>query len=322
MAWHAHRLLFIEKNTQNSATRDWPPPRPRTRQLRRSLLSPHRAIGHTTTPHLPPIAQHPRTHHPIDPAATRTSGRSNITTSAFSKNDRFFHPGDPGAWGTMHAHLAHGCSAISTATSTASDAWQYKIGPFRQKMRAYRHRTSAHLCLLCETGLEFRTDGQLQRRGADEKIQRAWTSKRTETSTHISGNPIPPQRPRTNASPSASHALTGICVLTEGDPILEIQHPRRPDQWHFENCGRLPPPESLNSSPNTSPTVPSKRSVAHPGCSTPRTSTYSPKIPTSPASSANAISSPLNSRSKYSSLDRIFGPLLSTTSPQPHATAA
>ena len=55
MAWHAHRLLFIDKK----AARDLAPPLAHTRQLRRRLLSPHRALGHSTTPHIPPIAQHP-----------------------------------------------------------------------------------------------------------------------------------------------------------------------------------------------------------------------------------------------------------------------
>ena len=232
------------------------------------------------------------------------------------KNDRFSHPGDPGAWGLCTRILSWLLGYLNGDLYRIGRL-QYKIGPFRQKMRAYRHRTSEHLCLLCESGLEFRTDGNFNGAGGRED-PKAWTSELTETTTHITGNPIHPNGHAQRQPVSLSRSQWD-CVLIEGDPILEIHIPED-GPMGFDLCG-----DSLRQVakffPNTSPIAPSKRSVAHPGCSTPHTSSCSPKIPTSPASSENVISFPSThaANTAASIASSVHTP---TTSPQPHATAA
>lgn len=302
MAWHAHRLLFIDKSTQNSATRDWP------------LLAPilgnyggafYLLIALSGIPQL-------RTYHQsrnIPEHITRLTCRDTYVWAqqyhdiGVFKNDRFFHPGNPGAWGLCTRILPWLLSYLNGDLYRIGRL-QYKIGPFRQKMRAYRHRTSAHLCLLCESGLEFRTDGNFNGAGGQEDPQ-AWTSKLTETATHIIGHSIHPDghAQRQPVSLPRSH---WDCVLTEGDPILEIHIPED-GPMEFENCGNSLR-EVAEFFPKHFPDRPFKAICCTSWLLDPTYQHLLAKNSNIARFQRECYLFPLNSRSKYSSLDRIFGP--------------
>ena len=147
----------------------------------------------------------------------------------------------------------------------------------------------------------------------------AWTSELTETATHIIGNPIHPNghAQRQPVSLSRSH---WDCVLTEGDPILEIHIPED-GPMEFENCG-----DSLRHVadffPKHFPDRPLQSDLLHILVARPHIPALcSPKIPTSLASSANVISfhSTHAANTAASNASSVPMPM---TSPQPHATAA
>ena len=302
MAWHAHRVLFIDKSPQGSATRDWP------------LLAPvlgnfggafYLLIMLSGIPQL-------RTYHQsrnIPACITRATCRDTYVWArqyrdiGIFKDGRFFHPGKPGAWGLCTRILPWLLSHLNGDLYRVGRL-QYKTGPFRQRMRAYRHRTSAQMRLLCEPGLTFRTDGNFNGAGGREDPQ-AWTSALTETSPHLIGNPIHPNG-HAQRQPIGLPLAEWDCVLAEGDPILEIHIPED-GPMGFDTCG-----DSLRQAteffPKYFPDRPFKAVCCTSWFLDPTYQRLLSPNANIPRFQRECYLFPLDSRGKHSGLDRIFGP--------------
>lgn len=299
MAWHAHRVLFIDKSAQ---PRDWP------------LLAPvlgnfggafYLLIMLSGIPQL-------RAYHQsrdIPDGITRLTCRDTYVWArqyrdiGIFKNGRFSHPGQPGAWGLCTRILPWLLNHLNGDLYRIGHL-QYKTGPFRQKMRAFRHRASAQIRLLCESGLTFRTDGNFNGAGGREDPH-AWTSELAETRTHIIGNPIHPNG-HAQRTPIALARAEWDGVLAEGDPILEIHIPED-GPMGFEACG-----DSLRQAADFFPKYFPDRPFNAACC----TSWFlDPTYRRLLAPNANISRFqrechlfPLDSRGKHSGLERIFGP--------------
>ena len=81
------------------------PPRARSRQFRGGLLSAHHALGYPATPRIPPIAQHPRLHHPCNLPRYIRLGAA-IPRHRHLQRRSLLPPGQTRRVGVMHAHLA------------------------------------------------------------------------------------------------------------------------------------------------------------------------------------------------------------------------
>ncbi len=309
MAWHAHRVLFVDKRGQN--LRDWP------------LLA--RVLGNfggvfyllIMLSGIPQVRAYHQSRN-IPDAITRLTCRDTYIWArqyrdiGVFKDGRFFHSGEPGAWGLCTRILPWLLNHLRGDLYRVGRL-QYKIGPFRQKMRAYRYRTAAQIRLLCESGLTFRVDGNFNGAGGRED-PRAWTSELTETPAHIIGNPIHPNG-------HAQRELVTLprsqwdCVLTEGDPILEIHIPED-GPLGFEDCG-----DSLHQGAEFF----SHHFPDHPFKALCCTSWFlDPTYQHLLAKNSNIARFqrecylfPLNARGKYSGLERIFGPYVHDLSTAP-----
>ena len=232
LAWHAHRMLFIDKTVAPSDTRHWP--------LLTSLLGDfggafYLLIALSGIPHSRAIHQ---SRNIPDDIARNTYRDIYVWAQQYHdigtfKDGRFFHPGQPGCWGLctrifpwLLSHLYGHLYRVGRL--------QYKTGPFRQPMRVYRHRQTGHIRLLIEAGQTFRTDGHYNGSGGIEDSN-AWTSTLAETPTQVTGHPIHPSGYVLHNSVTLT--LTDWeCVLNTGDPILEIHIPED-GPMEFNACG-------------------------------------------------------------------------------------
>ena len=232
LAWHAHRLIFIDKSIDRSSVRDWP------------LLAP--ILGNyggafyllLILSGIPQIREFHQSHNVPDDIARLTYRDTYIWAQQYHdigviQDGRFIHPGAPGAWGLCTRILSWLLGHLYGSLYRVGRL-QYKIGPFRQQMRAYRHRTSGQIRVLCESDLEFRTDGNYNGAGGQEDPN-AWTTRLTETAREISGNPIYPNGHAVRKTITLSLS-EWECVLTEGDQILEIHIPED-GPMGFDGCG-------------------------------------------------------------------------------------
>ncbi len=302
LAWHVHRLLFIDKNIARSSTRDWP--------LLAPLLNNYGGAFYLllVLSGIPQIREFHKSHNVPDDIARLTYRDTYVWAQQYHdigvlQDGRFFHPGEPGAWG-LCTHIMPWLLSHLNGNLYRVGRLQYKTGPFRQKMCAYRHRTSGHMRLLCESGLEFRTDGNYNGAGGHEDSN-AWTSKLTETSTAITGNPIHPNG-HAQSEPVTLPLNEWECVLAEGDQILEIHIPAD-GPMGFDDCGK-----SLRQVsellPKCFPDRPFKAICCTSWLLDPTYQKLLSEKSNIPRFQRECYLFPLNSRGGRSGLERIFGP--------------
>ena len=299
MAWHAHRVLFIDKSAQ---THNWPLLAPVLDKFGGAFCLLLMLSG------IPQLRAYHRSRD-IPASTTRLTCRDTYIWArqyrdiGIFKNGHFFHPGQPGAWGLCTRILPWLLNHLNGALYRIGRL-QYKTGPFRPQMRAYRHRASAQIRLLCESGLTFRTDGKYNGAGGCEDLH-AWTSERAETRTHIIGNPIHPNGHAQRESITLARAEWD-CVLANGDPILEIHIPED-GPMGFEACG-----DSLRQAadffPKYFPDRPFKAVCCTSWFLDPTYQRLLAPNANIPRFQRECHLFPLDSRGKHSGLDRIFGP--------------
>ena len=112
---------------------------------------------------------------------------------------------------------------------------QFVQRPFRQKLHAFRCRASREVVVLSDSGIRYRSDGQIDGVGGESDPD-SWTSRLEIAAEQVVGNRICP----------TGVALRGRIVLpldrwerilTFGNPILEIHIPAG-SPMDFDACGR------------------------------------------------------------------------------------
>lgn len=233
LAWHAHRLLFIEKTIDRSSTRDWP--------LLTSLLEEYGGAFYLliALSGIPYIRNLHQQRNIPDDIAKLTYRDTYVWAQQYHDigtviDGKFTHPVKPHTWGLcmrifpwLLSHLHGDLYRVGRL--------QFKTGPYRQKMHAYRHRQKGHMRLLTEAGLEFRPDGNFNGAGGitDSKT---WTSQYAASATQVMGNLIHPN------GHAQSNTITlplseWECVLKPDDTILEIHIPED-GPMSFDECGQ------------------------------------------------------------------------------------
>jgi len=233
LAWHAHRLLFIEKSIDRSSTRDWP--------LLTALLNEYGGAFYLliALSGIPQIRKIHKQRNVPDDIAKLTYRDTYVWAQQYHDigpviDGKFTHPVKPHTWGLclrifpwLLSHLHGDLFRVGRL--------QFKTGPYRQQMRAYRHRQTCHMRLLAESDLEFRSDGNFNGAGGITDAT-PWTTQRTESATQVTGNLIHPNghaQQQTGTLPLSEWE----CVLEPGDTILEIHIPED-GPTGFEDCGQ------------------------------------------------------------------------------------
>jgi hypothetical protein len=232
LAWHAHNILFIDRSADRGSTRDWP------------LLSPvlneyggtfYLLIALSGLPHIRAFHQARKV---ADPIARLTYRDTYVWAQQFFDigtpiDGKFIHPDRPHSWGLSTRILPWLLSHLHGDLFRVGRL-QYKTGPYRQPLRAYRHRQTGHVRLIAQSDLQFRTDGNFNGAGGMTD-DHAWTTLFRETHEHVTGNLICPTGPAVQESVELPLS-EWECVLQEGDTILEIHIPED-GPMGFDDCG-------------------------------------------------------------------------------------
>ena len=233
LSWHCHHTLFIGKSCSRSDTREWP--------LLTDLIGDHAGafyllIALSGVPLL--RAEHKSRGIPDDISRDTCSDTTiwarQYASIGVERNGRFYHPGQPEAWGLdtrifpwILSHLYGDLYRVGRL--------QYKIGPFRQRLRTYRHNRTRHLCMLAESGQEFRADGCYNGSGGISEEKGAWISELEESDTKATGFPINPEG-RASRKKRSLNLSEWKGILQQDDPILEIHIPED-GSMDFDACG-------------------------------------------------------------------------------------
>ncbi|MBT5831183.1 MAG: DUF5596 domain-containing protein, partial [Candidatus Latescibacteria bacterium] len=232
LAWHAHNILFINKSANRSSTRDWP--------LLAPLLNEYGGAFYLliALSGIPTIRAIHKSRNVPDDIAKLTYRDTYVWAQQYYDigipiDGKFTHPDKPNAWGLctrifpwILSHLHGDLYRVGRL--------QFKTGPYRQQMRAYRHRQTGDMRLIAESGLEFRPGGNFNGAGGitDSK---AWTSHFTESNTEVTGNLIHPNG-HAIQDPITLQLSDWESVVQQGDTILEIHIPED-GPMGFDACG-------------------------------------------------------------------------------------
>lgn len=232
LAWHAHRTLFIDKSADRGSTRNWPN---LTRILNEYSGTFYLLIALSGIPHI--RAVHQSRNIPND-IAKLTYRDTYVWAQQYYDigtpiNGKFTHPAKVPAWGLCTRIFPWVLSHLHGDLYRVGRL-QFKTGPYRQDMRAYRHRQTGHMRLIAEAGLTFRTDGNFNGAGGISE-DTAWTSQVTESTPQVTGNLIHPNG-HAIKEPITLPLADWECVLQKGDTILEIHIPED-GPMNFEECG-------------------------------------------------------------------------------------
>ena len=232
LVWHCHHLLFVEGPGKYSPS-DWP--------LLTDLLGEYGGAFYLLVilSGLPAIR---RVHADlgIPEKIARDTFRDTLVWAkqyhkiGVQKDDTFVHPSKPHVWGlgtrAMPWLLGHLYGRLYRVGRL-----QYRVGPHRQKLLTYRHRSTGVVRLLAEPGLRFRGDGLFDGTAGIEDPERAWKTELTEESGRVTGTAIHPEG-RALRSPVTLDLNSWELVLREGDQILEIHIPED-GPMDFDGCG-------------------------------------------------------------------------------------
>ena len=232
LSWHAHRVLFIDKSAERGSTRDWPDFTPILNNYGGAF---YLLIALSGIPHI-------RTFHQSrnipDNIAKLTYRDTYVWAQQYYDigtpiNGKFTHPATTPTWGLctrifpwLLSHLHGDLYRVGRL--------QFKTGPYRQDIRAYRHRQTGNVKLIAESNLTFRTDGNFNGAGGITD-NNAWTTQFTELATQVTGNLIHPNGHAVQ-EPITLPLSNWECVLQKGDTILEIHIPED-GPMTFDTCG-------------------------------------------------------------------------------------
>jgi len=156
-----------------------------------------------------------------------------------------------GAWGLAPRSLPYVAYTLTGARYHLVRL-QFQPGPFRSRVRVYRHRSGAVLAL-AEAGVRFRADGQLFGAGGLPAAESDWMAQFEQTDHLVRGMPILPLG-RAVQQPVELKLEEWQLVLSRGDPVLQIHIPAgRP--MDFDLCGESFR-EALRFFPTYSPDTP------------------------------------------------------------------
>lgn len=112
---------------------------------------------------------------------------------------------------------------------------QFATSTFGARLRAYRQRETGEVVALSESGVRYRSDGQVDGAGGVFDATGAWTSALEEGDEGIRGNPITPWGDAL-AEPVVLPGKEWEQALAPGDPILDIHIPTGPPM-DYDQCG-------------------------------------------------------------------------------------
>jgi hypothetical protein len=302
LAWHAHRILFIDKSADRGATRHWPLLAPILNEYGGAF---YLLIALSGIPHIRAIHQ---SRNVPDDIAKLTYRDTYVWAQQYHDigipiNDKFTHPHKPHSWGLctrifpwILSHLQGDLYRVGRL--------QFKTGSYSQPIRAYRHRQTGHMRLIAESDLTFRTDGNFNGAGGitDKNV---WTSHLEESTTEITGNLIHPNGHAVK-TPITLPLTKWECIIQQDDTILEIHIPED-GPMNFEACG-----ESLRQAalffPKHFPDRPFKAICCTSWLLDPTYQTLLSDASNIVRFQRECYLFPLNARGGRSGLERIFGP--------------
>jgi len=302
LAWHAHRILFIDKSIDRSTTRNWPLLAPILNEYGGAF---YLLIALSGIPHIRTIHQARNIPNDIAKLTYRDTyvWAKQYYDIGIPIDDKFTHPHKPHSWGLCTRILPWLLSHLQGDLYRVGRL-QFKTGPYRQPIRAYRHRQTGHMRLMAESDLTFRTDGNFNGAGGITD-HNAWTSHLAESNTEITGNLIHPNG-HAQHPPMALPLSEWECVIQSNDTILEIHIPED-GPMTFDACG-----ESLRHAalffPKHFPDRPFKAICCTSWLLDPTYQTLLSDTSNIVRFQRECYLFPLNARGHRSGLERIFGP--------------
>ena len=234
LAWHCHRLLFTPELRPPDGIAAWPMPIEFLDEFCGALYllaalsgiplirSRHEALG------VPEQVMRDTYRDAL------VWARQNHEIGIF-RDGRFSHPVRAGTWGIDPRILPWLLSHLDGDLYRVGRL-QYKTGPFRQSMRAYRNRKDGRTVLLADSGLVFRADGRFDGAGGITDPDGRWTSELANSPDSVRGNPIHPAGSARKEQVSLPLDEWDL-VLQKDDPILEIHIPED-GRMDFGACGK------------------------------------------------------------------------------------
>lgn len=302
LAWHAHRILFVDKSPDRGATRNWPLLTPILNEYGGAF---YLLIALSGIPHIRAI--HQSLNIPDD-IAKLTYRDTYVWAQQYHDigtpiQDKFTHPYKPHTWGLCTRILPWLLSHLHGDLYRIGRL-QFKVGPYRQPIRAYRHRQTSHMRLIAESDLAFRTDGNFNGAGGITD-KNAWTSHLEESDTEITGTLIHPNGHAQQTSITLPLSEWEV-VIQQDDTILEIHIPED-GPMTFDACG-----ESLRHAalffPKHFPDRPFKAICCTSWLLDPTYQTLLSETSNIVRFQRECYLFPLNTRGHRSGLERIFGP--------------
>lgn len=232
LAWHAHNILFIDKSADRGSTRDWP--------LLAPLLNKYGGAFYLliALSGIPTIRTFHQSRNIPNDIAKLTYRDTYVWAQQYhdigtSIDGKFTHPHKPHSWGLctrifpwILSHLHGDLYRVGRL--------QFKTGPYRQNIQAYRHRQTGTMHLIAESGLEFRPDGNFNGSGGIT-ADKPWTSHFSESKTEVTGSPIHPNG-HAIQNPITLQKSDWECIVQKDDSILEIHIPED-GPMGFDDCG-------------------------------------------------------------------------------------
>jgi GNAT domain-containint protein/N-acyltransferase family protein len=139
-----------------------------------------------------------------------------------------------GVWG-MYAHILPWLFNHLKGDLFRLIRLQFMQRPFKQKLQAFRNRTTRQVKVLADTGTRYRSDGELDGTGREFDPEGGWTSQLAMDENQVTGTPIHPSGIALREEvPLPSDEWER--VLMPEDPIIEIHIPAG-SPMDFDACG-------------------------------------------------------------------------------------
>lgn len=219
LAWHLHMILSERKLTEEELYNKWP-----------SLKTKLKDMSGMFT------------------AAVLVSGFANVSnfykSRGIPREILIDTLGDLKLWMTEY-RKSYGVWGMDTAgwLSNHFTCRLFKLGrlqfipdEFGRQLRVYKNRNTGDVVAISEAGVVYRRDGLVDGTNGIFDTRNAWTAELKTTEEYVTGNPISPFGISSRDMVTLS-AGEWDCVLSKGDPILDIHIPAGEKMSH-ELCGR------------------------------------------------------------------------------------
>lgn len=220
LAWHCHYLLCRSSSFSRHDVRNWTP---LTNLLGEFAGSFFLLIALSSVPHI-------RAFHQSRNIPESIARDTYSDTSLWAEDYKTKH----GAWG-ISLHILPWLFNHLSGELYRLGRLQFIQRPFRQKFRAFRNRLSRQVVVLAEEGTRYRSDGQIDGTGGEFDPENGWTSRFLVDSDRVVGTPIHPIGMALCREVNLPLKMWE-CILTPGQPILEIHIPAG-SPMDFDACG-------------------------------------------------------------------------------------